>query len=82
MGSAWLGGEVAFPLRSARSGTAVAPGSGMNKKERLAAERPAEQEQGLSPKRRGTPAAPSDKPEGELPHPQDVNEISQRNRKG
>jgi hypothetical protein len=54
----------------------------VNKKERLAAERPAEQEQGLDPKRRGTPAAPSDKPEGELPHPQDVNEISQRNRKG
>jgi len=54
----------------------------VNKKERLAAERPAEQEQGLSPKRRGTPAAPSDKPENELPHPQDVNEISQRNRKG
>jgi len=54
----------------------------VNKKERLAAERPAEQEQGLSPKRRGTPAAPSDKPENDLPHPQDVNEISQRNRKG
>jgi hypothetical protein len=54
----------------------------VNKKERLAAERPAEQEQGLSPKRRGTPAAPSDMPENDLPHPQDVNEISRRNRKG
>jgi hypothetical protein len=54
----------------------------MDKKERLAAERPAEQAQGLDPKRRGTPAAPSDKPENDLPHPQDVNEIAARNRKG
>jgi hypothetical protein len=53
----------------------------MDKKERLESERPAEQEQGLSPKRRGSPAALSDMPEGELPHPQDVNEISRRNRK-
>jgi hypothetical protein len=73
---------VAVPLRSGARGTGVAQRLDVNKKERLAAERPAEQEQGLSPKRRGTPAAPSDKPEGELPHPQDVNEISQRNRKG
>ena len=52
----------------------------MNKKERLAAERPAEQAQGLDPKRRGSKAAPSDKPEGELPHPQDVNEFSGKGR--
>ena len=73
---------MAVPLRSDAGGTAVAQRFCVNKKERLAAERPAEQEQGLDPKRRGTPAAPSDKPEGELPHPQDVNEISQRNRNG
>ncbi len=53
----------------------------MDKKERLESERPAEQEQGISPKRRGSPAAPSDKPEGELSKPKDVNEISHRNRK-
>jgi len=63
------------------TGTPRALAAGMDKKERLEAERPAEQEQGLSPKRRGSPAAPSDMPEGELPHPQDVNEISHRNRK-
>jgi hypothetical protein len=82
VGSAWLAGEVAVPLRPGARGTAVAQRLGVNKKERLAAERPAEQEQGLDPKRRGTPAAPSDMPENDLPHPQDVNEISQRNRKG
>ena len=73
---------MAVPLRPGASGTTVASAVGVDKKERLAAERPAEQEQGLSPKRRGTPAAPSDMPENDLPHPQDVNEISQRNRKG
>lgn len=26
--------------------------------------------------RRGSPAAPSDKPEGDTPHPQDVNDIA------
>jgi len=39
-------------------------------------ERPAEQREGLSEARRGSPAAPSDKPEGDTPHPQDVNEIA------
>ena len=39
-------------------------------------ERPAEQREGLSAERRGSPAAPSDKPEGDTPHPQDVNEIA------
>lgn len=38
-------------------------------------ERPTEQREGLTAERRGSPAAPSDKPEGETPHPQDVNEI-------
>ena len=42
----------------------------------IASERVTEQEQGLSPERRGSPAAPSDKPEGDTPHPQDVNEIA------
>lgn len=40
-------------------------------------ERVVEQEQGISPERRGSPAAPSDKPEGDTPHPQDVNEIAE-----
>ncbi len=39
-------------------------------------ERVVEQEQGLTPERRGGPAAPSDKPEGDPPHPQDVNDIA------
>jgi len=39
-------------------------------------ERVVEQEQGLAPERRGSPAAPSDKPEGDTPHPQDVNDIA------
>jgi len=39
-------------------------------------ERVVEQEEGISPERRGSPAAPSDKPEGDTPHPQDVNDIA------
>lgn len=46
------------------------------KAERMADEREEEQEEGLTEARRGSAAAPSDKPEGDLPHPQDVNEIS------
>jgi hypothetical protein len=48
------------------------------KADRLEAERPREQEEGLTPSRRGGEAAPSDKPEPDLPHPQDVNEIGER----
>jgi len=46
-----------------------------NKEKRLEDERDDERDQGLSPARRGTAAAPSDRPENEPPHPQDVNEI-------
>jgi hypothetical protein len=49
----------------------------MDKGEKLENERTKEQSQGLTDKRRGSPAAPSDKPEGTPPHPQDVNEISE-----
>lgn len=42
----------------------------------IAEERVVEQDQGISPERRGSPAAPSDKPEGDTPHPQDVNDIA------
>jgi len=49
----------------------------ISKAERLEAERPREQEEGLSPSRRGGDAAPSDKPEPGLPHPQEVNEIGE-----
>ncbi|MDQ3400278.1 MAG: hypothetical protein M3470_04690 [Chloroflexota bacterium] len=42
----------------------------------VAKERVVEQEQGISPERRGSSAAPSDKPEGDTPHPQDVNDIA------
>jgi len=51
------------------------------KAKRLENERPAEQREGISPKRRGSPAAPSDKPEEDVPHPQDVNEIARPRRK-
>jgi hypothetical protein len=47
------------------------------KAEKAEDERPVEQREGISPERRGSPAAPSDKPEGGTPHPQDVNEISE-----
>lgn len=43
----------------------------------IAKEREAEKEQGISRERRGSAPAPSDKPEGDTPHPQDVNEISE-----
>lgn len=46
------------------------------KAKRMDDEREDEQEEGLAEDRRGSVAAPSDKPEGDLPHPQDVNEIS------
>jgi hypothetical protein len=45
---------------------------------RLEGERQREREEGLTSKRRGAPAAPSDRPENEPPHPQDVNEIGER----
>lgn len=47
-----------------------------NQAEQADNERVAEQREGLSPERRGSPAAPSDMPEGDTPHPQDVNEIA------
>ena len=47
-----------------------------DKAEKADQERSAEQREGLSAERRGSPAAPSDKPEGDTPHPQDVNEIA------
>ena len=47
----------------------------MDKKERLEDERDDEREEGIAPARRGSPAAPSDRPENDPPHPQDVNEI-------
>jgi len=43
---------------------------------KLERERVAEKEEGISRERRGSPPAPSDKPEGDTPHPQDVNDIS------
>ena len=47
----------------------------MDKKERLEDERDDERTEGIAPSRRGSAAAPSDLPEGDPPHPQDVNEI-------
>jgi hypothetical protein len=48
-----------------------------DKAERLEDERDEEQKDGISAQRRGSSAAPSDKPEGTAPHPQDVNEIAE-----
>lgn len=49
-----------------------------DKAERLVDERDDEREEGISAARRGSPAAPSDRPENDPPHPQDVNEIGDR----
>jgi hypothetical protein len=49
----------------------------MDKGQKLENEREQEQSQGLTEKRRGSPPAASDKPEGTPPHPQDVNEIAE-----
>lgn len=48
-----------------------------HKAERLEDERDEEKDEGIAAHRRGTTPAPSDKPEGGAPHPQDVNEISE-----
>jgi len=48
-----------------------------HKAERLEDERDEESEEGIAASRRGSKAAPSDKPEGTAPHPQDVNEIGE-----
>jgi hypothetical protein len=39
-------------------------------------EREIERDEGIVPEVRGSPAAPSDRPENRPPHPQDVNEIA------
>ncbi|HEY7625322.1 MAG TPA: hypothetical protein VIA63_09880 [Candidatus Limnocylindria bacterium] len=49
----------------------------MDKAKKLETERDEERSEGMSEARRGSPPAPSDKPEGTPPHPQDVNEISE-----
>jgi hypothetical protein len=48
-----------------------------NGKTKLEQERAEERREGISEDRRGSPAAPSDRPENEPPHPQDVNEIGE-----
>jgi hypothetical protein len=49
-----------------------------HKAERLEDERDEESDEGIAAHRRGSKAAPSDKPEGDAPHPQDVNEIGEK----
>ena len=49
-----------------------------HKAERLEDERDEEMNEGIAAHRRGSEAAPSDKPEGTAPHPQDVNEIAEK----
>ena len=58
-------------------GTRRARDGVMDKGKKLENERDEEQSQGLTDKRRGSPPAASDKPEGTPPHPQDVNEIAE-----
>jgi len=48
-----------------------------DKADKLEDEREDERTEGLTAARRGGPAAPSDKPENDPPHPQDVNEIGE-----
>lgn len=52
------------------------PETPTEKTEQADQERPIEQREGLTEERRGSPAAPSDLTEGDIPHPQDVNEIA------
>lgn len=47
------------------------------KAERMQREREVERDEGMVPEDRGSPAAPSDRPENRPPHPQDVNEIGE-----
>ncbi len=49
-----------------------------DKAQRLEDERDEESDEGISAQRRGSTAAPSDKPEGTAPHPQDTNEIGEK----
>ncbi|HEU5288933.1 MAG TPA: hypothetical protein VFV20_11060 [Candidatus Limnocylindria bacterium] len=48
-----------------------------DKGRRMDDERASEREEGITAARRGSRAAPSDRPENEPPHPQDVNEIGE-----
>lgn len=50
---------------------------GPDKGRRMDDERASEREEGITAARRGSRAAPSDRPENEPPHPQDVNEIGE-----
>lgn len=54
-----------------------APPARPAKGERMERERQVEREEGIVPEDRGSPAAPSDRPENMPPHPQDVNEIGE-----
>ena len=49
----------------------------MKKSHDLERERDDEREEGITEGRRGSPPAPSDRPENKPPHPQDVNEIGE-----
>ena len=49
---------------------------GMKKPDEIERDRETERDEGMIPEDRGSPAAPSDKPENRPPHPQDVNDIS------
>ena len=48
-----------------------------SKAEVMEREREVERDEGIVPEDRGSPAAPSDRPENRPPHPQDVNEIGE-----
>jgi hypothetical protein len=52
-------------------------GTETEKAERMDDEREIERGEGLTPERRRSSAAPSDRPENKPPHPQDVNEIGE-----
>lgn len=53
-------------------------GSTRERRDEIDAERAEERAEGITQERRGSPAAPSDRPESTPPHPMDVNEIDQR----
>ena len=62
------------------SGAKAYVGTAEQRREEIDDERAEEQREGITADRRGSPPAPSDRPENDPPHPMDVNEFDQPRR--
>lgn len=70
--------DVQFEAEKTHAQATPEAGAAKPKKaERMEREREVERDEGITPEDRGSPAAPSDRPENRPPHPQDVNEIGE-----